>query len=371
MLGGTQRQGTADLDLLRGVFAQQPGAWARFLERCQADIYTACRLTFPDQQADDAYVDVVARLRADDFAVLRAFDGRATLSAYLRLVLRDLLSQEVTRRLTRDPAHGWQAFEHFFKRDIMRIIMRCFPTAADSGRDEDIYHDVVAALVEDDYHRIRAYDGHGSFGGFVLRIVNNHCIDLLRKEMPRRRLPAAIQRLPAAEQEIFRQLYWENCPEQQLGAALKRASIVIEGPDAIAAAVKAVRAALPRNFAAGADEERPRPVSISTLPDGQDPLSELPDDRATPEEDAITRETERALEQASAALKSAIGTLSSEVRLYLQYVMTEDPPLAPREIARLMARPVAEIYRLRQQAERQLRQVLAENAAVKNLRMSV
>jgi hypothetical protein len=36
-----------------------------------------------------------------------------------------------------------------------------------------------------------------------------------------------------------------------------------------------------------------------------------------------------------------------------------------------MGRPVSEIYTLRQQADRLLRQALRDNAAIKNLRMSV
>src|SRR5262249_45792111 len=134
------------------------------------------------------------------------------------------------------------------KRDIDRIIARRFPDAVDSGRHEDVYHDLVTDLVEDGYRRIRAYDGQGSFGGFVLRIVNNLCIDLLRKEMPRRRLPAAIKRLEAVEQEVFRQLYWENCPPERLPAALRAKSVAHGGSDAIKAAVAAVRAALPPNY---------------------------------------------------------------------------------------------------------------------------
>lgn len=51
--------------------------------------------------------------------------------------------------------------------------------------------------------------------------------------------------------------------------------------------------------------------------------------------------------------------------------MAGNGELPAREIAKLMARPVTEIYRLRQQAERLLRQALSENSAVKNLRMSV
>jgi len=97
----------------------------------------------------------------------------------------------------------------------------------------------------------------------------------------------------------------------------------------------------------------------------------LPDERPTPEDAVIAQQDEAALEQATGALKTAIARLPQEVRLYLQHVMAGEGDLAPRDIARLMARPVTDIYRLRQQADRMLRQALSENSAVKNLRMSV
>jgi hypothetical protein len=40
--------------------------------------------------------------------------------------------------------------------------------------------------------------------------------------------------------------------------------------------------------------------------------------------------------------------------------MSKDPPPPPRDIAQLMGRPVTEIYALRQQTERALRQALRD-----------
>jgi RNA polymerase primary sigma factor len=367
MVSGASPQGAADLEMLRAVFAHKPDAWARFVRQCQGDVYTACRLAFPDNEAEEVFVQVMAQLRADDFALLRAFDGRARVSAYLRLVLRDVLSERVARLLSENPERGWRAFEHFFKRDMQRAITRYFPAAGEG--EDDIYHDVVSTLIEGNYRRILAYDGQGSFGGFVLRIVNNVCIDRLRKDVPRRRLPAAIARLPETEQEVFRQLYWEKCPEQQLGTALRARKVELSA-DAMAAAVAAVRAALPRNFSAS-EEDRPRLVALPGSSEERSGESELPDDRPTPEDAVLARQEEETLEQATGALRAAIARLPQEIRLYLQHVMAGNGELPAREIAKLMARPVTEIYRLRQQAERLLRQALSENSAVKNLRMSV
>jgi RNA polymerase primary sigma factor len=370
MVSGTP--GAADLEFLRTLFAHRPGAWDEFVRRHRNDVYRPCRLIFSAQHADEVFVDVMRQLCANDCALLREFDGRASLSAYLRLVMRDLLYPQVARLLTEQPERGWLAFEHFFKRDIERTIARQFPGAAETGRDQDLYHEVASALIEDNYRRLQAYKGEGSFGGYVLSIVRNLCIDLLRKEMPRRRLPAAIKRLSEFEQEVFRQLYWEHCTPEQLATTLRAKGFAVDDPEVVAKAVMGVKAALPANFkAGGGDDERPRAVPLPGSGEVDAGSAELADDRPTPEDEVIDRQNEAVWQQACAALKAVIAGQPPETRLYLEYVMSKDPPLAPRIIAQLMGRPVAEIYALRQQTERILRQALRDNPAIKNLSVSV
>jgi len=370
MASGTP--GAADLELLRALFAHRPGTWDEFVRKYKSDVYRPCCLIFPAQHADEVFVDVMRQLHANDCALLREFDGRATLSAYLRLVMRDLLFPQIARLLTEKPERGWLAFEHFFKRDIDRIIARQFPGAAETGRDQDLYHEVASALIEDNYRRLQGYKGEGSFGGYVLSVVRNLCIDLLRKEMPRRRLPAAIKRLPELEQEGFRQLYWEHCTPEQVASVVRAKGLAPGGAEAVANAVSAVKAALPPNFKAGAgDDERPRAVPLPGSDEAEGGSAELADDRPTPEDEVIDRQNEAVWQQACAALKAVIARQPAETRLYLEYVMAKDPPMAPRIIAQLMGRPVTEIYALRQQAERLLRQALRDDPAIKNLSMSV
>src|SRR5262245_6272050 len=145
MVRGAAHDGAADLAMVRALFAHEQGAWAAFVRHCQGDVYGACGAACPDGEAKHVFVEMMAQLRADDFALLRRFDGRAAISSYLRLVLRDLLSERIARLLSENPERGWRAFEHFFKRDMLRIIARYFPT--DDGSD-DIYHEVATALIE-------------------------------------------------------------------------------------------------------------------------------------------------------------------------------------------------------------------------------
>jgi RNA polymerase primary sigma factor len=360
-------QGAADLAVVRALFAGKAGAWEAFVHRVKDDVYTACRLVCPRDEVDQAFNDIFVQLHADNFARLAKYDGRAKLSSYLRLELRDLLAQRLVQRFVRDRNAGWPVFEAFFKPDITRLIARYFPPAVADGHDDDRYHDIVALLVEDDCRRIRAYDGHGSFGGFVLGTVRNLCIDLLRKEVPRRRLPATIARLPELEQAVFRQLYWSDCPPGELAARLARKTMLKGGAEAVARAVEAVKAALPPTYRADRETEgqRPRLVPLSAGGDGADDGVEIADERDSPEAYMLAREEDESLEQATHALRSVIATLPLDIRLYVQLTMSHEPPLPPREIARRMARPVAEIYRLKQQAERALERALSQNAAVR------
>jgi len=357
MVSGTP--GAADLEFLRALFAHRPGAWDEFSRRHRNDVYRPCRLIFPDQHAEEVFVQAMGQLRANDFELLRGFDGRAPLSAYLRVVMRDLLSTQVAGLLSDQPDRGWRAFEYFFKRDIERRIAKQFPDAVESGRQEDLYHEIAGGLIENEYRRLKGYKGQGSFGGFVRSTVKNLCIDLLRKEIPRRRLPAAIKRLSDLEQEVFRQLYWERCAPEQLATALRGKSPAAGNPETLAAAVKAVRAALPSDFEARAgDGERPQMVP---LPDREpDAGADLADEGLTPEEEVIARQNESAWQKACSALKAIIAKQPPETRLYLEYIMSKDPPPPPRDIAQLMGRPVTEIYALRQQTERALRQALRD-----------
>jgi RNA polymerase primary sigma factor len=364
MITGKPRQpGAADDALLRALLAGHAGAWERFVLRCQADIFTACQLAVPDAEVNDAFQGALVALRANDFELLRAFKFRPrfTLASYLRVVMRDLLAQRVARLLTENQTRGWRAFEHFFKRDIEHKIAETFRDAAGTGRDEDVYHDIVAELVKDNYRRIMAYDGTGPFGGFVLRVVRNLCIDIQRRDLPRRRLPAQIARLSAGEQEVFRQLYWENCPREQLAGALRAQGVVLETPEAIATAVAAIQEALPRSYRTGEEAGRPREVPLPGPGESHEGQRELADDRLTPEDETIARQDEVQHEQHLQALRTAIPQLPPDVRLYLQHVTAREPEPKAAEIARLMGRPVEDIYRLKQQAWRQLRQILLGN----------
>jgi len=201
-------------------------------------------------------------------------------------------------------------------------------------------------------------------------VVNNSCVDLLRAEVGRLRLPAAIGRLPELEQEVFRQLHWKDCPRDQLALALVGKFPQAADVAAIARAVEGVQAALPEAYRVGQAGAGRRPQMVPLPgPQGPDGPAELADERPTPEDHILDEEEDGAREGALAALREALATLPDDCRLYLQYTRLKGLP--PREVARLMARPVEEIHRMKSRAEAMLTRALADHAAIKKWRQMV
>jgi RNA polymerase primary sigma factor len=106
-------------------------AAAANLTRALADlVWTACLHVSQDKAAAEAaFRDVKTVLRADRFARLKGFDGRARFRVYAALVVRDLLTERVIRLLALDASGGWRSFEAFFADDMRRIILRNLPGA--------------------------------------------------------------------------------------------------------------------------------------------------------------------------------------------------------------------------------------------------
>ncbi len=259
-----------------------------------------------------------------------------------------MLADRLAKRFVEAPREAWMRFELFFGEDIRRRILRRFPREARSAAGDDLYQDVCLKLIEDDYRRVRSYDGRGSFSGYILTVVERVLIDLMRRDAPRRRLPAAIARLSALDQEVYAAIAWEKCPPEveRLAAALR--GRLESAPDAAA-----LREALARVAeAAGRDAGpvRTETVSLAVGEDGEE--LEVADSGPTPEEQMLLGEEERARSRLIAAVREAAAALPVDERLYLQIVFSATDPLPPREIAKQMGKAVEDVYRLRQWAQR-------------------
>jgi RNA polymerase sigma factor (sigma-70 family) len=365
---------TAPLDpdqaLLAAALRGAPGA-ANDLVRALSDlVWTACaRVTGGQADAEAAFRDVMASLQANGFSRLAHYDGRARVRVFVALAVRDLLLERALNLLVRDVGRGWQAFAAFFGPDMRRMIERSLPGAGNAQNREDAYQAVCEALLRNDLQRLRAYSGRGSPSGFVLHIIENLVVDFVRTIVPRRRLPAAIQRLGTLDQSVYRLLYWDRLEADPalLLQHLARAGEPAPTAAAVALAIARVRQVLPAGYHA---EQRGdgQMVELSVVED-RALAGDTEDFRVpTPEDHLVERETADLLEQALHALQQALPNLAVTDRLYLQLALAGEPA---RAIARLLCLPVEDVHKLAQKLKRRLREELGDADVVKKWRLSV
>ena len=74
----------SDVPLVNAVLAGDPAAAERFIDGASATLWSAVtKLEGGGAEGEAAFLHVVASLKADGYARLRAFDGRARLATYL------------------------------------------------------------------------------------------------------------------------------------------------------------------------------------------------------------------------------------------------------------------------------------------------
>jgi len=292
-----------DRALVRDVLDTKPQAWDRFVRRVADTVWTACRLLTSDEaEARDAFGDVIDGFHVDGFRRLRQYDGSSRIETFVALSARDILAERMLRLFLPDSgAKGWTAFERFFGADIIRIIARRLPGADREHIRQDAHQDICLALISDDYRRLKAYRGIGSFTGFILHMVDRLLIDFIRRAMPVRQPTIA--------------------------------------------------------------------TTLSTKPPAS--WEEIPSDLPSPEDALLEQEGDRLLAMATQVLRQAAADLTEAERLYIHIALGGGEPIPAREVARLMRRPVEEVYKLKQRVMDRLRASLDKHPAVKTWRASV
>ena len=342
----------SELALVKAVVAGDPAAAQQFLDTASNTLWSVV-VTLEGEGADGeaAFLGIIEALKADGYARLKAFDGRSRLATYLAIVARDILADRLARSFVEAPRHSWARFERFFGADIRRRVAQRFRREASSGHRDDAYQEVCLKFIEDDYRRIRAYDGLGSFTGYILTVAERILIDLVRRDAPRRRLPAAVARLSQLDQDIYAAIIWNSHPADADRLAMTMRGRFDKDPDAADIRQAMERLAKLGPLVPPAASGRSRMVSLDSPGDDDEALA-VPDHGATPEEQLLEAEEERTRNELLEAVKAAAAELPADERLYLQIVCAASDPLPAREIARSMQLPVEEVYRLKQRAQR-------------------
>jgi RNA polymerase primary sigma factor len=197
-------------------------------------------------------------------------------------------------------------------------------------------------------------------------------VDFIRSLSGRRRAPAAIARLPKLEQQIFRLIHWHGAAPEigTLTSALARRVTPPPVSGDVAAGLDCVRRSLPADYDSSAPSS-PRFVSLLQAPELSEDGSGTGPSAASLEDAAIKTETEGLLAAAASAMREVAATLPDAELLYLRIALSGAEPLPAREVARLVQRPVAEVYKLRQRVLKRLKDTLQDHDAIKNWQASV
>ncbi len=353
--------------LVTAVLSGEAGAVGRFLEHVSTALWSiVVKLAGDGADGEAAFLHVVASLKADDYARLRGFDGRSRLATYLSLVARDVLADRLAGQFSSAPHEAWERFSRYFETDIRSRIGRQLPNRLGRAGREDAYQEVCLKLIENDFRRIRSYGGRGSFSGYILTVVDRILIDLLRREMPRRRLPAAIARSAPLDQAIYAAVVWEGCPldADRLAATLR--GRLEQDPTAaeIAGSIARLAGIARLERAAPATEA----ISLDALL-GEGGALSIAESSPTPEDYLLLFEEEERRSALVAAVNAAAERLPTDERLYLQIVFSANEPLPARGIAKLMGCPVEEVYRLKQRSQKWLKEITVQSG--KNSDVSV
>jgi RNA polymerase primary sigma factor len=269
-------------------------------------------------------------------------------------------------QFSKAPHEAWERFSRYFETDIRSRIGRQLPSKLGRAGREDAYQEVCLKLIENDFHRIRSYGGRGSFSGYILTVVDRILIDLVRRETPRRRMPAEISRLSPLDQAIYVAVVWEGCPQDadRLAAVLR--GRLAQDPTVADIAESVTRlASIARLECASPAAEA---ISLDVLLGEGGGLS-IADSSPTPEDRLLLFEEEQRRAAFVAAVNAAAEKLPTDERLYLQIVFSANEPLPARGIARLMGCPVEEVYRLKQRTQKWLKEITVQ--LEKNSDMSV
>ena len=116
---------------------------------------------FPTPTSTRNTLPSLSHIQADDFVLLRAYNGRVEFDTYLNLKLRELLAGRILALFRENPGRAWEAFQRYFK-ELLEPLKR---------RSDDLYQDICVELIDNNYRRILGFDGRGSFAGYIRRVI--------------------------------------------------------------------------------------------------------------------------------------------------------------------------------------------------------
>ncbi|HXE74780.1 MAG TPA: sigma-70 family RNA polymerase sigma factor [Candidatus Xenobia bacterium] len=220
---------------------------------------------------------------------------------------------------------GWSYFIQHFSGLLLQTIRE---SESDYDQVLDRYLFVCQKLAERECKRLLSFKrgGQREFSAWLRAVTRNLCIDYLREQQGRRRLPRAIARLSSLDQEVFESSFWHGHNATETYEKLRpnhpglRFAQVLESSERIQVALQPWQ--LQKVL-----EQKPVPSPVSPIgSEGENLLEQVPDGRAGPEEDALLQEKAR-------LLQGVVAELPERARMLLR--LRFELGLTLQEVARL------------------------------------
>jgi RNA polymerase sigma factor (sigma-70 family) len=128
----------------------------------------------------------------------------------------DLQTDDLFRQLrSRDPREAWTRFLEAYSPLLFDVARRF---ERDHDAVADCYLFICEQLSENGFRRLRRFrpDGPARFSTWLYAVARNLCLDWHRREFGRHRVFESVARMPALDQEIFRGLFLERLPIEDL-----------------------------------------------------------------------------------------------------------------------------------------------------------
>lgn len=361
----------AELILIQRLVAHAPRAWGEFVREYGPLVYARCSLVFRTMELDNEWLQVMDQLRANDFALIREFDGRSKLSNYLTLKLSNILGIRILSLIREGGEIGWVVFEGFFRNDIKRAISNGFRLSPGVGvlKDgtsyEDLYQEICKSLFENNYRRLTNYNGSGTYGGYIGTVLRNLCLDLARAKDGRERMPKAISRSSSVDQQVYDLLVRDHHEPVEVVELLSNKTGHRYARKELLDAIARVEKVLRRKSAKGGPIIESIDQSTEN-PEGSNRKIDFPSSTNNPEQAVIEAQEEQEKQKVLQTLSDRVQELPTRLQLYVKLRYYRNPPMPPGEIARRMGLEEKDIYGMRTQVisilARELRRASQKNS---------
>jgi RNA polymerase sigma factor (sigma-70 family) len=265
-----------------------------------------------------------------------------------------LQTDDLFRQLrSRDPREAWARFLELYSPLLFDVARRF---EREDGAVADCYVFICERLSEGGFRRLLRFrsGGRARFTTWLYAVARNLCLDWHRREFGRHRVFESVARMPALDQEIFRGLFVERLPIEDVVLRLEpsHAGLTIQH---VADRAEVVGQALSsrQRWLLTVRGARGAPPTAGALSEDDRELLRIPSEMPNPE-------SWTGLQEERAALLRAMSRLPSGERLLIKLRFARDLTLA--EIAKLMGfeNPQAADRRLREVVEK-LREAMAAN----------